>query len=91
MSGVIDPFNCCFADAEMDLYQLDNANGRDYGLLEQYSQRVRLSENFALKNCFYELFTELMHYHDAHVDPIVPRVAEETEALRIQLVRFGII
>ena len=49
VSGVIDPFNCCFADAEMDLYQLDNANGRDYGLLEQYSQRVRLSENFALK------------------------------------------
>ena len=91
VSGVIDPFNCCFADAEMDLYQLDNANGRDYGLLEQYSQRVQLSENFALKNCFYELFTELMHYHDAHVDPIVPRVAEEAEALRIQLVRFGII
>lgn len=88
---MIDPFICCFADAEMDLYQLDNANCRDYGLLEQYRQRVRLSENFALNNCFYELFTELMHYHDAHVDPIVPRVAAEAEALRIQLVRFGII
>lgn len=65
--GVIDPFGSCWADSEYDLYQLDNANGKYYGLLERYKQKLSVSENFDLKNCFYELFTEIMHYHDAHV------------------------
>ena len=65
--GVIDPYNCCFADSEYDLYQLDNANGKDWGLLKRYSEKVKLSENFEAKRCFYELYSEVSHYYDAKV------------------------
>lgn len=66
--SVIDPFHCCWADSEFDLYQLDNANGQQLGLLELYRQKKGLSSNFERKKRFYELFTELNHYYDAHVD-----------------------
>lgn len=66
--SVIDPFHCCWADSEFDLYQLDNANGKQLGLLELYQQKKGLSPNFERKKRFYELFTELNHYYDAHVD-----------------------
>lgn len=66
--AVIDPFHCCWADSEFDLYQLDNANGKGYGLLERYAQKVPLSENFEAKRRFYELYTEVAHYHDAQVE-----------------------
>ncbi len=65
--AVIDPFNCCWADREFDLYQLDNANGKAYGLLKRYSEKVPLSGNFEAKRRFYELYTEVNHYHDARV------------------------
>lgn len=65
--AVIDPFGCCWGDAEYDLYQLNNANGRYFSLLERYKKKCSVSENFEIKLCFYELFTELMHYHDAGV------------------------
>ena len=67
--AVIDPSGCRWADPELDLYQLNNANGRYYGLLERYMQLQPVSENFFMKNPFYELMTELMHYHDSGVDP----------------------
>lgn len=66
--AVIDPFNCCWADSEFDLYQLDNANGKGYGLLKRYSQKMPLSENFEAKRCFYELYTEINHYYDSHIE-----------------------
>ena len=66
--AVIDPFNCCYADSEFDLYQLDNANGKDFGLLNLYMEKQPVSENFRLKRAFYELFTEINHYYDANVD-----------------------
>ncbi len=69
VAAVIDPSGCRWADPELDLYQLNNANGRDYGLLERYMQLQPVSENFFMKNPFYELMTELMHYHDSGVDP----------------------
>ena len=82
VSGVIDPFNCRWADSEIDLYQLDNANGREFGLLEEYQKRRPLSENFAAKRAFYELFSEIGHYYDAGAE-INPRViAPQAQALR---------
>ena len=66
--AVIDPFNCCYADTEFDLYQLDNANGKEFGLLTLYKQKQNLSENFRLKRAFYELFTEINHYYDSNID-----------------------
>ncbi len=65
--AVIDPFNSCWADNEYDLYQLDNANGKGLSLLKLYQQKKGSSANFYEKRLFYELFTELNHYHDAHV------------------------
>lgn len=67
--AVIDPYNCCYADSEFDLYQLNNANGKVYGLLEKYKEKQPVSENFELKMAFYELFTEIMHYYDSDVIP----------------------
>jgi hypothetical protein len=40
VKAVIDPFNCCWADSELDLYQLDNANGKEFNLLTTYSAKV---------------------------------------------------
>ena len=77
--AVIDPFHCCWADSEFDLYQLDNANGKGYGLLERYAQKMPLSEDFEAKRRFYELYTEVAHYHDAQVEvnlEAVERLAE---------------
>ena len=64
---VIDPFGCCYADSEYDLYQLDNANGKAFGLLKRYAEKMPLSENYLPKRCFYELYSEVSHYHDAGV------------------------
>ena len=66
-TALIDPFGCMWADRELELYQLENVNGKDYRLLERYRAAVPLSPNFEVKNCFYRLFTEIMHYHDASV------------------------
>lgn len=82
VTAVIDPCNCMWADSEMDLYQLNNANGRHLGLLEAYARKRPLSENFGAKCAFYELFTETEHYyHSGHsVDKM--RVQMQTDALK---------
>ncbi len=80
-SAVIDPFNCCWADSEIDLYQLDNANGKGYGLLQKYAEKVPLSKNFEAKRRFYELYSEVSHYHDSGVEVDLPAV----ERLAIKL------
>lgn len=72
--AVIDPYNCCWADSEIDLYQLDNANGKEYGLLKRYAEKVKLSDNFTIKRCFYELYSEVCHYHDSGVAVDLPTV-----------------
>lgn len=81
VAAVIDPFNCCWGDSEFDLYQLDNANGKYYNLLNRYKERVNLSENFELKRSFYELFTEIMHFHDADADMTGSAVPVQAEKL----------
>lgn len=91
VAAVIDPFGCRWADPELDLYQLNNANGRYYGLLERYMQLQPVSENFFMKNPFYELMTELMHYHDSGVDPReYGKLPGQAKALEMAMDRGGI-
>lgn len=85
VTAVIDPCNCCWADSEMDLYQLSNANGRQFQLLETYAKKRPLSENFAQKNAFYELFTELEHYARSGVPVIKKRLEKQADALALFL------
>jgi fructosamine-3-kinase len=80
--AVIDPYNCQWADAEFDLYQLNNANGKDFSLLERYAERKQLSENFDIKNSVYELFTEVNHFYDANVDPIHSNIPAQALSLK---------
>lgn len=90
VKAVIDPYGCRWADAEFDLYQLDNANGCYFGLLERYRAKRRLSENFALKRAFYELFTELKHYCDAKVAIEKSNIPQQAVLLRDRMREFGI-
>ena len=82
VTAFLDPFGCCWADSEFDLYQLDNANGKEFGLLQCYAKKKKLSSNFYEKRCFYELFTEINHYYDSHVR--VDLKAVKKLAMRLQ-------
>ncbi len=79
--AMIDPYGCCWADSEYDLYQLDNANGRDWGLLKRYAEKCPLSPDFAVKRAFYELYTEINHYYDSGVPVIRELVQRQAGAL----------
>lgn len=59
--GLIDPFGSCFADRELELFQLTNANGEDYRLLENYASHISLSSNFELKNAYYFFWDDIKH------------------------------
>lgn len=83
--ALIDPYQCRYADPEFDLYQLNSANGPEYGLFERYRAKRGLSENWRVKLAFYELFTELMHYSDSGVKPIAEKLERETDALRQEM------
>lgn len=85
VAAVIDPSNCCWADSEMDLYQLNNANGKAFGLLDRYKAIMPLSPNFELKNSFYEVFTEIMHYYDSNVAPIGSKLLDQALQLKQQM------
>lgn len=89
VKAVIDPMNCCWADSEQDLYQLNNANGQKFGLLDLYSLKFPLSENFHLKMCFYELFSEIMHYYDASILDC-SSILEPAKRMEQQIEYFGI-
>lgn len=89
--AVIDPFNCCWADSEMDLYQLTNANGEFFNLMKKYKARMPVSENFEAKKSFYEVFTELMHFYDANVEINTSYITGKAEQLSLQMNKLGII
>lgn len=91
VSGVIDPLNCCFADSEMDLFQLNHANGKEYKLLDIYASKVSVSENFSLKSSFYELFDHTAHYYDANVEIDYPFMAALAKELERQMQNFGLL
>lgn len=62
LTGMIDPFGSCFADRELELFQLENSNGDFYHLLENYAQKVSLSENFNAKKYYYRFWDDVKHY-----------------------------
>lgn len=90
VSAVIDPLNCCFSDSEMDLYQLNHANGKDYKLLDIYSSKFPLSENFSLKISFYELFDHIAHYYDTKVEIDYLFLNTLAKELEQQMKKFGL-
>lgn len=90
LSGAIDPFGCCWADSELDLYQLNNANGKQLGLLDLYKSKIPLSENFELKMSFYELYSEITHFHDAGVNINHSQMTATARQLRQQIEIFGL-
>lgn len=59
--AVIDPFESIFADRELELYQLQNANGDEYELLDNYASHIALSDNFVVKKPFYFFWNDLNH------------------------------
>ena len=59
--GMIDPFGSCFADRELELFQLTNANGEEYRLLENYASHNSLSSNFEVKNAYYFFWDDIKH------------------------------
>lgn len=59
-------------------------------MLDIYSAKSPLSENFILKNCFYELFSEIMHFYDADIDVNNSSIPEEAERLKHQMQYFGL-
>lgn len=62
LTGMIDPFGSCFADRELELFQLENSNGNFYHLLENYAKKVKLSDNFDAKKYYYRFWDEVKHY-----------------------------
>ena len=82
VTAVIDPCNCMWGDREMDLYQLENANGKHFQLLERYRERCPLSDNFCAKTAFYELFTEIEHYYCSGHTVVEKRITKQASALQ---------
>lgn len=62
LSGMIDPMGCSFSDRELDLFQLENANGKDFGLLECYIKKSGVSGNIVSKNGYYGFFDDIKHW-----------------------------
>ena len=92
VSAIIDPMNCSWADSELDLFQLNNANGIYYGLLDMYKSKMKLSDNYRIKISFYELFSEVMHFHDANIDTSynIKRFDQEADALNENMNIYGL-
>lgn len=60
--GMIDPMGCSWADSELDLFQLQNANGDDFGLLDCYIKKVGTDSNIHIKNGYYGFFDDVKHW-----------------------------
>lgn len=91
VSAVIDPFDCCWADSELDLYYLNHVNGKDYGLLDLYASKFPLSDNYLLKMSFYEVFSEIAHHYDAHIDIEPSYILQAARELEKQMEHFGLL
>lgn len=82
VTGIIDPCGCMWADSEYDLYQLNNANGKHLKLFETYAKKKELSENCVQKMAFYELFTEIEHYHNSGYPVIQKLIKKQADNLK---------
>ena len=81
VTAIIDPCGCMWADSEFDLYQLNNANGKHLKLFETYAKKKKLSENCRQKMAFYELFTEIEHYHNSGYPVIQKLIKKQADNL----------
>lgn len=82
VTAIIDPCGCMWADSEYDLYQLNNANGKHLKLFETYAKKKQLSENCRQKMAFYELFTEIEHYHNSGYPVIQKLIKKQADSLK---------
>ncbi len=82
VTAIIDPCGCMWADSEYDLYQLNNANGKHLKLFETYANKKQLSENCRQKMAFYELFTEIEHYHNSGYPVIQKLIKKQADSLK---------
>lgn len=56
--GVVDPFNCMWADSEYELFALNSVYGKKLPVLEAFISKYGVSKKFYLKNYFYFLVSE---------------------------------
>lgn len=61
ITGVIDPLDAGWADKELDLFHLQNADGDRFGLLDYYKNNTAVSELFPVKNAFYWFWDDIKH------------------------------
>lgn len=61
ITAVIDPLDVSWADRELDLFHLQNADGDRFGLLDYYRHHHRLSDLFEVKNAFYWFWDDIKH------------------------------
>lgn len=62
LAGMIDPMGCSYSDNELDLFQLQNANGNDFGLLDCYIKKAGTDDNIHIKNGYYGFFDDVKHW-----------------------------
>lgn len=91
VSAVLDPLNCCWADSELDLHNLNLVNGKDYGLLDLYTSRFPMSDNYLLKMCFYDVFSKIMNYYDVNVDISHSTIPMGAKGLETQMRYLGLL
>lgn len=60
--AIIDPLESKFADREYDLFQLNNMNGKQFGLYHLYKEKYHTSKNCDAKCAFYGLWNEVYCY-----------------------------
>lgn len=61
ITGIIDPLDAGWADKELDLFHLQNADGDRFGLLDYYKNNTAVSELFPVKNAFYWFWDDIKH------------------------------
>jgi len=60
-AAIIDPFDAGWADKEIDLFHLQNANGDRFRLLDRYRSQAALSDLFDVKNAYYRFWDDIKH------------------------------
>jgi len=78
VTGIIDPMSVCWADRELDLFQLYNGPGAQLGLLERYLRAQPVDAEFFLRSSFYRFWDDVHHYN-ALPGPLRPVILEGLE------------
>lgn len=87
--GVVDPFNCMWADSEYELFALNALYGDKLPVLQAFLAKEKVSKKFFLKNSFYLLFSEtyfvvkLHHDNVAYLNDIIKELNKQLEIFKI--------